>query len=161
MFATYQDLPHFRTPLKHIVHQDNSSPCNRADSTTTAYNRVKKRAGPAILVLRPKQRPREGQAVMKLAPCLLLGMFLGTRVWHCTVRSDSTQRLSLLLPKGDISSRKGSNLQSPLAGGFHTSAGITNDTGFSVGCSLATTDSKMPILIYKLYIQQHFTLGTW
>ena len=91
---------------------------------------------------------REGQAVMKSAPCLLLGVFLRTRVWHYTVCSDSIQRLSLLLPKEDISIRTGSGLQSPLAGDFHMSAAITDDTVLSAGCSLTTTNSKMPILIY-------------
>lgn len=45
--------------------------------------------------------------------------------------------------------------------GVSTRAGITNDTIFSAGRSLTTTDSNMPILIYKLHVQQHFPLGTW
>lgn len=142
-----------KTPCPPLVTEQVSPP-----QCTKGY---RKRAGAAILVPRPKRRPREGRAVMKSAPCLLLGVFLRTRLWHCTACSNSSQRLSLLLPKEDISSRKGPDLQSPLAGGFHATAGITNYTVFSAGRSLTTTDSKMPILIYKLYIQQHFTLGTW
>lgn len=38
-FAAYQDLPLCRGPLKHVAHQGNSSPYNRAD-ITTLYKRV-------------------------------------------------------------------------------------------------------------------------
>lgn len=69
--------PPCRTPLKRVVHQGNYSPCNKADITTTAYKRVKKRAGAAILALRPKQRPREGQPVMKLHPVFCQGYSSG------------------------------------------------------------------------------------